>query len=120
MSSARRLLNLKTICLVATLVFLVACYFAARKVMVWDVELGMSRAEVIRLLGEPIEFGLSFDSRSSPDCWEQTIVNDKTYRRLIGIYYDDEGKVNLICVVNKLFGHEFVSSRGNITPLWLR
>jgi hypothetical protein len=111
MFTHKRFLSLKTICLVATILFLVACYFAARKVMVWDVELGMTRAEVIKVLGEPTESQGWF-----PDAWERTIFNQSIYSRITGIYYDADGKADAICVMHQIFGRQFMDTR-TLLPL---
>ncbi len=109
MLKLKKLFNLKTICLLAMLVFLVACHFATRKIMAWDVELGMSRSEVHKILGKPMYSG--------PDAWELVVINNVIYRRTIIIVCDGEWKVAQIIVMHNILGHEFVSSRHNYLPL---
>ncbi len=86
--------------------------------MVWDIELGMTRAEVIKMLGEPDEFGVYPVPNS--ETWQRIVFSVSIYRRITAVYFDSEGKANLIYVDHDLFDHRFAHSRGSILPAWIQ
>lgn len=111
MLTLKRFLNLKTIALVATLVFIVACYFATRKVMVGDVELGMSRADVLEVLGQRfMALGFASDESHTALIWEKTLFSEKAFQQHIVVWFDRHDKVTMIGNRVIVFGHIFGSS----------
>ncbi len=100
MSKAKRVLNVKAIAIVATLLFVVKAYLAARKVMGSDIELGMSRAAVYEMLGTPIRSaGYSWDNHEVA-IWQQTILG---YSRTTIITFNLSNEVDEVRVENSLF-----------------
>lgn len=111
MTIAKRILNLKVIAIMATLLFIVACYFAARKVMASDIELGMERAALIERLGKPavqIHFSMRQGELLS---WHKSILSESVYRHSIIVTTDSAGTIDSIEIVNLLFGHKFVTRK---------
>jgi hypothetical protein len=91
----------------ATLLVLVACYFAARKVMASDIELGMDRIEVSKILGKPTEAISLYYQDSEADAWETVVFRRSIYMQAIIVDYDATGKAKLVVVINQVFGHSF-------------
>jgi hypothetical protein len=108
MTNAKRFLNVKAIAIVAALLFLVACYFAVRKVTASDIELGMDRATVYQKLGGPIQW-YSWDVHSTA-IWQQTILS---YSRTTIIMFNQSDKVDEVRVENSLFGLKHTIRRQN-------
>ncbi|MFT3880095.1 MAG: hypothetical protein QM703_10605 [Gemmatales bacterium] len=107
MMMIKRFLNVKSIALVAALLFIVACYFAARKVMVSGIELGMSRAEVRKVLGEPTEKVDFMHPGAVGDGWETVLFSSSVYRQSVVVAYDKHDKVDLILIFQDVFGRHF-------------
>ncbi|MFT3881100.1 MAG: hypothetical protein QM703_15740 [Gemmatales bacterium] len=107
MTTARRFLNLKTIAIVATLLFVVAYYFGARKVMVSGVEPGMSRAEILKILGEP-----SKDIRMNPpamimDRWDTIQIGSGVLDVSVYVTYDVNDRATAVGIISQVFGRSF-------------
>lgn len=103
----KRVVHLKVIAIAATLLLVATSYFAVRKVMVCGVELGMSRAEVLAILGEPTEKVGFFHPSSHGDGWETILFSTGVFRLTVVVAYDDHGKVNLIMISKDVFGRQF-------------
>jgi len=103
----RRFLSLKVIALAAMLVTVALVYFAARKIMVSDVELGMSRAEVIKVLGEPAEKVPFFYPGSEGEGWQSIVFSKDIFSQAIVVAYDENNKVNLIVIFTHVLGRHF-------------
>lgn len=111
MTKPKRRLSLKLTAAVATLLFIVAWYFGARRVMALNIELGMNRTEVIKVLGEPTEFGLSFDSRGNTDIWERVVIGRSVYAQYIIVDFNAESKVCQLQVAIRFLGYHSIVIR---------
>lgn len=111
MTLRQRLLNLKVLTLLATLLLAVMVYFGARKVMGSDLELGMDRAAIMKMLGKPIEEPTMIWSKGDADAWEKVLFSSKFYSQIIVVEYDPSGKAIYIAVINELFGRRFLQTK---------
>lgn len=112
MTKANRFLNSKTIAIMATLLVIVACYFAARKVMALDVELGMNEQTVLEAMGNPTHQGsTAINSKTTTYLWESVCISEKVYQRSIVVWADKEHGVMRIEVYNKVFGWTYLNTR---------
>ena len=109
MTTARRFLNLKTIAIAFTLLFVVMVYLAARKVMAWDIVPGMDKAAVIEMLGKPI-WGLpSLGDRREVLFWQRDIISQNIFHQDTMVLFDESGKVWCTRNVPFFFNHGICS-----------
>ncbi len=114
MLKLKRFLNLKTIALAATLVFIVVSYFAARKVMVWDVELGMDKEAVHKVQGSPTTAlpRLPHDYAETL-FWQKEVIDKSIFQQLTVVLFDEHGKVAGIRNRVRIFGYIIGSDEGS-------
>lgn len=103
----RRFLNFKSIAVIATLLFVVTCYFAVKKVMASIIQLGMERATVIQLLGDPTDETTMIQA----EVWEKVLISKNIYQQIILVDFDKSGRANFIAVLHVLFGHHLMETR---------
>lgn len=110
--TVKRLLNWKVIVTVTALLFLVTCYFAARKIMVWDVKLGMSAEQVLVIMGKPTQqYFTSVAGDSMTYLWESYVLNETVYQRKTAIIVHESKGVTRIVNLNVVFGKGFQSAQ---------
>jgi hypothetical protein len=111
MTLPQRFLNLKVLAILATLLLAVLVYFGARKVMGSDLELGMDRAAIIKIIGKPIEEPTIIWSKGDADAWEKVLFSSKIYTQIIVVEYDPSGKAIYIAIINEWFGRRFLQTK---------
>ncbi len=79
--------------------------------MASDIEQGMDRAAIIKILGEPTEEATMLFSKGEADAWEKVLFSQKIYRQIILVDYDQSGKAIFIAVINELFGRQFLQMK---------
>ena len=109
MTIVKRFLNLKVFAIVALLLFVVACYFAARKVMASDIVRGMDKATVIEMLGQPIWVLPPLGDNSEVLFWQRELISQNIFHQDTMVLFDEAGKVWCIRNVPFLFNYGFGS-----------
>ncbi|MFT3883619.1 MAG: hypothetical protein QM703_28720 [Gemmatales bacterium] len=107
MIATRRFLNPKIIAIVATLLLVAACYFGAKKGMASGVEPGMSRSEIVKILGEP-----SKDIRMNPpaaimDRWDTIAIGSGVFEVSVYVTYDVNDRATVVGIIGQVFGRGF-------------
>ena len=103
----KRYLTLRVIVIVTTLLFLVAIYFGTRKILALDIELGMSREAVHRILGKPVDDETMIWNSSYAEVWELVLFMSRVYNRVLVVDYDLAGNVIYIAVIHEVCGRRF-------------
>ncbi|MFT3882149.1 MAG: hypothetical protein QM703_21160 [Gemmatales bacterium] len=111
MTLRNRFLNFKALAILAILLLAVMVYFGARKVMGSDLELGMDRAAIIKMLGKPVDEPILHFSKGEAQAWEMVLFSDKFYTQIIVVEFDPSGKACFIAVINELFGRRFLQTK---------
>jgi hypothetical protein len=108
MAIIKRLCSVKVVAIGALFLLIAGALLSVRGVMALNLELGMDREHVIRVMGKPHRH--QDWTVCQIDLWDSIVLNEGVYAHCTAVEYKN-GKAKAIMVWNIVLGHTFTFLR---------